>query len=165
MELQKLIDGLKAHKSGAASYESVDEAIRVFEAMLDVDGEKVLFGLECLEDGKTDEECKRCPYQPYRFGHCKYDVMRDALTLIRQQQERIKELEAGQTARVMSLEEWENAHEPLDGECMCYEIKNEGLEAMLVKAFNGCKELYGKNFRCWTSKPTVKQRKATPWND
>jgi hypothetical protein len=28
MELQKLIDGLKAHKSGAAAYESVDEAIK-----------------------------------------------------------------------------------------------------------------------------------------
>lgn len=37
MELQKLIDGLKAHKSGAASYESVDEAIWVLSQLI---GEK-----------------------------------------------------------------------------------------------------------------------------
>ena len=155
MKLQKLIDGLKAHKSGAASYESVDEAIRVFEAMRDVDGERACQGLKTAVD--SDWLWQRADF----IAMC----CKEALSLIRQQQERIKELEAAQTARVMTLEEWENAHEPLDGECMCYEIKNEGLEAMLVKAFNGCKELYGKNFRCWTSKPTVKQRKATPWND
>jgi DNA-directed RNA polymerase subunit RPC12/RpoP len=37
MELQKLIDGLKAHKYGAASYESVDEAIQVLSQLI---GEK-----------------------------------------------------------------------------------------------------------------------------
>jgi hypothetical protein len=182
MELQKLIDGLKAHKNGAASYESVDEAIRAFEAMRDVDGEKVLFGMECLEDGKTDEECKRCPYQPYRFGHCKYDVMRDALAVIRQQQERIKELEAGQTARVMTLEEVENAldtvvwlEEP--------EFENFADHYALIMAYShkvgfvlvsfgfadmpvDCKykyEDYGKKWRCWTQRPTDEQRKVVKW--
>ena len=103
MELQKLIDGLKAHKSGAASYESVDEAIRVFEAMRDVDGEKVRDGLECCIPSIQECQCvDGCPY----YDSCwsvddEYDpmyleLMRDALTLIRQQQERIKELEAAQ---------------------------------------------------------------------
>lgn len=95
MELQKLIDGLKAHKNGAASYESVDEAIRVFEAMRDVDGEKAVNGLELCTESIGYEGCITCPYHedyyPYR---CRYANAKDALSLIRQQQERIKELEA-----------------------------------------------------------------------
>ena len=98
MELQKLIDGLKAHKSGAASYESVDEAIRVFEAMRDVDGEKVRKGYECCYMDKSPKHCEGCPYNMDNegCGHDTFALERDALALIRQQQERIKELEAGQ---------------------------------------------------------------------
>lgn len=95
MELQKLIDGLKAHKSGAASYESVDEAIRVFEAMRDVDWENAVNGLELCTESIGYEGCITCPYHedyyPYR---CRYANAKDALCLIRQQQERIAELEA-----------------------------------------------------------------------
>ena len=101
MELQKLIDGLKAHKNGAASYESVDEAIRVFEAMLDVDGEKVVKGLDCCIASNGSCCPKECPYQATCFaGRITQDIyvhlFEDALSLIRQQQERIAELEAGQ---------------------------------------------------------------------
>jgi len=84
MELQKLIDGLKAHKSGAAAYESVDEAIRVFEAMRDVDGEKVVKGLERF----------RADFKPFVGNSCDWERVDAALTLIRQQQARIVELEA-----------------------------------------------------------------------
>ena len=95
MELQKLIDGLKAHKSGAASYESVDEAIRVFEAMRDVDGEKVCKGLEChAQVGTCGKDC------PYFAPGCSEPLCADALTLIRQQQTRIVELE-------MAIAGWE----------------------------------------------------------
>lgn len=91
MELQKLINGLKAHKNGAASYESVDEAIRVFESMRDVDGEKAVKGLKCLIS--TGKHCENCEYDEH--GLCGSDlIVEDALSLIRQQQERIKELEA-----------------------------------------------------------------------
>ena len=84
MELQKLIDGLKAHKSGAAAYESVDDAIRVFEAMRDVDGEKVVNGLERF----------RADFKPFVGNSCYWERVDAALALIRQQQERIAELEA-----------------------------------------------------------------------
>lgn len=98
MELQKLIDGLKAHKNGAASYESVDEAIRVFEAMRDVDGEKVCKGLGCciLRDPDDHRRCGECPYNPHSISNepCTNGLMANALALIRQQQERIAELEA-----------------------------------------------------------------------
>ena len=112
MELQKLIDGLKAHKNGAASYESVDEAIRVFETMRDVDGEKVCKGLECciLRDPDDHRRCGECPYNPHSISNepCTNGLMANALALIRQQQERIAELEAAQLARVMTLKEIEN---------------------------------------------------------
>lgn len=92
MELQKLIDGLKNHRNGAASYESVDEAIRVFESMRDMDGEKVCKGLECC-DAPNDHE--HCPYDGERhYNICTDKLLKDALALIRQQQERIAELEA-----------------------------------------------------------------------
>jgi hypothetical protein len=129
--------------------------------------EKVCKGLECCLP-ETQEmavlSCADCPYDPCSFSvSLPISLIDDVRKLITAQQERIKELEAARAARVMSKEEWENAPEPLDGECMCYEIKDNGLEAMLVKAFKGCKELYGKNFRCWTSRPTDEQREVTPW--
>jgi hypothetical protein len=130
--------------------------------------EKVRKGLECcLPETKEQAElsCAACPYDP--CGHSvslPISLIDDARKLITAQQERIAEPEAAQEARVMTLEEWENAPEPLDGECMCYEIKDKGLEAMLVKAFKACKELYGKNFRCWTSRPTDEQREAVKWD-
>lgn len=80
------------------------------------------------------------------------DLLQYAVALLKEQE-----------PRLLTLEEWENAQEPLDGECMCYEIKKYGLKAMLVKVYKGCKELYGKEFRCWTSRPTDEQRKAAAW--
>ncbi len=68
-----------------------------------------------------------------------------------------------QEPRVMTLREWISAPEPADGECLCYEIKGKGLQAMLVKAFDGTRHLYGKAFRVWTARPTDEQREATPW--
>lgn len=59
MELQKLIDGLKNHRNGAASYESVDEAIRVFESMRDMDGEMVCKGLGEAQRMMVYQDCLR----------------------------------------------------------------------------------------------------------
>lgn len=116
------------------------------------DREKVMNGLSiCSGD---DPDCQNCPYYgEYGDGFgCETIMQRDAVSLLKSQE-----------PRVMTLEEWWNAPEPLDGECMCYEIKNKGLEAVLVKVLKGCKALYGKEFRCWTSRPTDEQRKAVKW--
>lgn len=51
------------------------------------DLEKVIKGLECAVVGITsNEECSKCAYQPYRFGRCKWDVMADALELLKEQE-------------------------------------------------------------------------------
>ena len=119
------------------------------------DREKVILGLECCSDRRKDgiDKCVECPYNDWMIT-CAGDVLIDALELLKAQE-----------PRVMTLEEWENAPEPADGECLCYEIKNTGLRAVIVKVFKGYKELYGKWFRCWTSRPTDEQREAVKWND
>ena len=65
---------------------------------------------------KTEKGLACCERRGYCEGHCPYyepekgalectsELAHDALTLIRQQQERIKELEAAQTARVMEAQ-------------------------------------------------------------
>lgn len=176
MELQKLIDGLKSHKSGAAAYESVDEAIRVFEAMRDVDGEKVRKGLEICTESTRYEDCITCPYhEDYYPNVCRHANKKDALALIRQQHERIAELEGAQTARVMTLEEVVSA------ECVWIEYAVSGDVVIAFPwdieltddTYNfvcnpNCivefKSLYGKEWRCWTKRPTDEQRKAVRWN-
>ena len=60
--------------------------------------EKVCKGLECCYMDKSPKHCKGCPYNMVDEG-CGHDIFaleRDALALILQQQERIKELEAAQ---------------------------------------------------------------------
>ena len=79
--------------------------------------------------------------------------MADAIALLKAQE-----------PRMMTLKEWIDAPEPKDGECMCYEIKNKGLQIMPIKAFDGVRHLYGKAFRVWTSRPTNEQREATSWD-
>lgn len=193
MKLQALINGLKAHKNGAASYESVDEAIRVFEVMLDVDGEKVVKGLECCIKRQPYTCVEMCPYHDDAI--CVMKLRQDALALIRQQQERIAELEAAQTARVltleaaqtarvMTLEEVENA---LDTVVWVEEPEFEnfadhyalvmayGHKEGFVRVYFGFADMpvtcgykydnYGKKWRCWTQRPTDEQRKAVRWNE
>lgn len=111
-------------------------------------------------------------------------LLGDALTLIRQQRERIAELEAERTERVMTLEEvkcsevvyLEDFTEPDDGvepiirPAVNIEAKNGGIVMLDSVAWDEgfifvVDSEYGKTWRCWTQRPTDEQRKATPWND
>jgi hypothetical protein len=56
--------------------------------------EKVCKGLECCSDEYTD--CTGCPYDDGELCNGGVGLKRDTLALFRQQQERIKELEAAQ---------------------------------------------------------------------
>lgn len=144
--------------------------------------EKVCKGLECCNPINCDCYAQGCPY--YDQALCRDKLNNDALSLIRQQQERIKELEAAQTARVMTMEELENAldtvvwvEEP--------EFENFADHYALIMAYSrkvgfvrvsfGFAEMpveceyeyedYGKKWRCWTQRPTFKRREATPWKN
>lgn len=146
--------------------------------------EKVEKGLESHSAiGKCDEEC---PY--YAPGICSEPLCRDALALIRQQQERIKELETAQTVRVMTLEEVRNAEnckEPVFVEILHHHGKaditpdvfswrfvkhitplTDGDIYVLQNAdINSAlfEETYNITWRCWTHRPTDEQREVTPW--
>lgn len=76
---------------------------------------------------------------------------------------KLEEALQAQEPRVMTLEEWKNLPDPDDGTCLCYEIKDCGLRSMLIKMFDRSVHLYGKAFRCWTSRPDEKVRAETPW--
>ena len=145
---------------------------------------KVCKGLECCNQG---ERCRECPYAKTSYDpeQCiRGYLLFDAIALIRQQQERIRELEAAQTARVMTLEELEDAldtvvwvEEP--------EFENFADHYALIMAYShkvgfvrvsfGFAEMpvdceyeyedYGKKWRCWTQRPTDEQRKAVKWDE
>lgn len=52
------------------------------------DRDSLIKGLECaLGNYPGDKYCKTCAYQPYRFGRCKKDAQKEALTILREQRE------------------------------------------------------------------------------
>ena len=128
--------------------------------------EKVCKGLQTAVD--SDWMLRKADY----IAMC----CKDALALIRQQQERIKELEAERTARVMTLEE---VHEMAWDYCYLEEevIKDNVLQMYCGKHRVKCitwpsiascvltfgDDAYGKRWRCWTQRPTDEQREMTPW--
>lgn len=162
MELQKIIDGLKAHIYGAASYEykSVDEAIRVLETMRDIDSQKVCKGLECCEPYLQHCYQDQCPY--YKDNGCLDSQRADALSLIRQQQECIKALEAGQTARLITEADFEKAD--AWGIIPAWiEYRPELESAEDGWALIDCDVFHNVFKRAWTQRPTYEQSEAVKW--
>ena len=140
--------------------------------------EKVCKGLEycVLRDPDDHRRCGECPYNPHAISNepCANGLKYNALALIRQQQERIAEMEAAQTARVMTLEEVFCCKDPFyleyGGGCIvCWAISCCHFQNSIhMTTQNGSHvELYnvkyGKSWRCWTQRPTDEQREAAKW--
>lgn len=111
----------------------------------------------------------------------------DAQFIVKRQQERIKELEAGQMARVMTLEEIDSilTNSKEDHEKIFWvesksrtrysfgvfqlDYADDGdFEALLMGCswpFHFRRGTYGITWRVWTTKPTDEQRKAVLWNE
>ena len=143
--------------------------------------EKVCKGFECclIETQEHDElSCADCPYNPCGLTVClPISLIDDVRKLITAQQERIKELEAGRTARVMTLEE---VHEMAWDYCYIEEevIKDNVLQKYCGKHRIKCitwpsiascvltfgDDAYGKRWRCWTQRPTDEQREKVDWD-
>ena len=142
--------------------------------------EKLEKGLEChVMPGCCGAEC---PYK-LRIGTtnddeptCSEQLCRDALALIRQQQERIAELEAAQSARVMTARElatycgaaWAEVWFYDDGEteeskelypvavCCGHMVTADGSITPAGRTFEILNRPYG--LRLWTDKPTPEQQ-------
>lgn len=149
--------------------------------------EKVEKGLRCHSDVFNEEpDCEHCEYDN---ANCGLEVPSDALALIRQQakkihelQTKVHELQAVQTARVMTLEEAIEAVSKKGG-FVWIEQKSHPLCDAHVSPSNSIFDCpsrkfkdYGKRFipkknsfrfmwRCWTSWPTDEQREDTKWDE
>lgn len=123
------------------------------------DREKVIKGLECCAVG-----CRSgCPYAD--VDDCESLLCADALALLKAQE-----------ARLMTLEEvtedkpdvvwFDDRHYKLTYPAF---VSNGEVTGWIVSLSNGCLERhdhidgYGKEWRCWTSRPTDEQREAVKW--
>ena len=141
--------------------------------------EKVEKGLEICTESTEYGDCITCPYhEDYYPNACRYVNKKDALALIRQQQARIAELEAAQTARLMTLEEvhemsWDYCYleeevikdKVLQMYCGAYRVKCITWPSIASCVLTFGDGAYGKRWRCWTQRPTDEQRKAAKWNE
>ena len=145
--------------------------------------EKVIEALEAcvLKDPDDSRDCRHCPrcnYGAFITNSCINGVMADALTLLKAQEPRVMTLEeviALPDESDVWLEEFccitvaaTISHNPIiaqflnnvSGETYFYGIKqadyNNG---------NYMNADYGKEWRCWSSRPTDEQMEATPWQE
>lgn len=154
-----------------------------------IDQEKVMKGLECCGD-MTGNKCGECPYKkeceegiPGAVFAGAAHLAADALFLVKDQQARIAELEAGQTPRVMTLEEVKGVKRLT---ICAVEQRSKVIKNTFNAEYGGIVTLgnenfldfglygdtnryrrteagYGKTWRCWTSRPTDEQREAVKW--
>ena len=135
-----------------------------------MDREKVIRAIECCTNKVciyTDTE-KECPYWEMcdkYFEDCTTALAKDALALLKAQEPRVMTLE--------ELADWhkkpESEREPIYVEY----LPNSGLgtSKWTIEYFgfnpnlypNKNSGYYGKWLRCWTSRPTLEQMEATPW--
>ena len=127
-----------------------------------IDKVKVLHGLSsCGTDHGIPNICEvtECPYREDK-AWCVHGLAHDAGVLI-------AELLKAQEPRVMTLEEYEawidtpfTERNPVFHE----ERTKRGTVTCWVNTVVCTLREYGKNDRCWTSRPTDEQREKEPWN-
>lgn len=138
------------------------------------DREKVIKGLEICSAGELNSTGGRdhtnCPYYPAGYTGCTCKLlMRDALALLKEQE-----------ARVLTLEEVDEHSEPeekyseSEKQPVYVEYANDvnrpwarrWLTVDMLHSWLNDREMrivYGKDWRCWTFRPTDEQRKAVKW--
>ena len=134
--------------------------------------EKVIKGLEHLHDNSGciavyDNDCGCCPYKS--VNGCVDQIIKDALELLKAQEPRVMTLEEAEVnmkdGPFIIFEVRDSTGTEVDFGVLvddCYEM-SEG-SVLTVADFWMMKDVYGKRFRLWTSRPTDEQREAIPWN-
>lgn len=139
------------------------------------DREKVIKGLEICIRVKDNEKCPdECPYRK-DICYGTVGLMADALSLLKEQEPRVMTLEevlAHYSLPPVVLDDlgWQENYlqdiAPLyfdfPGDNDPWAVHWRGYQAVR-KYLKDWKASYGQNWRCWTSRPTDEQRKATPW--
>lgn len=150
-----------------------------------IDRGKVIKGLECCQTmlhdrGFENPDCRVCPYNNDPDGkkseingvYCVAELADDALALLKAQEPRVMTLVEARDALHNTDVIWFEARE--DDRVYCgvridkedyFVLQND--EWLYVTDFETGDQAvdYGNLFRCWTSRPTDKQREAVPWDD
>lgn len=120
-------------------------------------------GLACCERRGYCEGY--CPYYESEKGalECTSELAHDALALISKQEERIRELEAAQTARLITEKDFEKAD--CWGNIPAWYEHNPSIKIKTIDGWGIIKpeNLRDRMTRYWTQRPTDEQRKAEAW--
>jgi len=98
-----------------------------------------------------------------------HEMYEEVIALVKAQEPRVMTLDEAQTALHNDTVVWAE----LKGKLICAGIHMDGTDYFMmqnddvldVTDFDSGEgsEVYGKQARCWTSRPTDEQREATPW--
>ena len=94
------------------------------------------------------------------------EIAQDALALLKEQEARILDWD--------ELEDWENAvwfEDKDEHECYIalianvgtYDAKFKNVEPGNIHSLDFMRDFYMKEWRCWSARPTIKQRQAVKW--
>lgn len=135
------------------------------------DLEKVIKGLELCsrEPGQTIGCLLDCPYD--NVDGCKRKLMRYALALLKAQESRVMTLEEVITSKpgtVVWLEDFDKP-DVISGLFKRLFIYTKVIDFLIVKEevsneVTADLDVYGSEWRCWTSRTTEAEREAIPWN-
>lgn len=132
----------------------------------------VIKGLECLAAPKGRvHTCTPfdCPYTDLHT--CFAEIAKDTLALLKEQEPRVMTLEEVKSCGNPVWLEW-NYHFIKPALLHSEEVMTDDNRNAVAFVLFGEEEWYtcadddyGKEWRCWTSRPTEAEREATPWND
>ena len=129
--------------------------------------EKVIKGLECCSHEDIGD-CNNCPYN-INDMHCDIGMMRDALALLKAQEPRVMTVEEVRCANEESM--WFESKGTFRGQKGCWVLSKGVSPSYVIRLIPAIGKddtelslaVYGKVWRCWTSRPTDEQRKAVNW--
>lgn len=141
--------------------------------------EKVIKGLECCREmdnppGWRVGGCEDCPYKPLKGeDRCAKSLKVDALNLLKAQEPRVLTLDEAREAALIPI--WfeaksTNKYLP-HGWMLAYMVqKGMGITGERLGMSDPSGRMhwfklndYGKTWRCWTSRPTDKQKETIAW--
>ena len=132
--------------------------------------EKVIKGLECC----NNDECDSCPY--YRscdendLGTCRATLHRDAIALLKAQEPRVLSFDEAMLDVNRDVIWIEIKGDPIIEPAINVVATNDSSSVMSpLSGDDDCalrcdRSLYGKTYRCWSSRPTDAQREAEVWH-
>ena len=138
------------------------------------DMEKVIKGLEC--HAKVIGCKEHCPYWRSETLDCSIRLANDSLALLKAQEPRVMTQEEVESAYEKQEPVWLDVkdvpvsnyivigyrlmHKTRKGHEMAYEL----IGASIVSEKSYGVSMYGKKWRCWTSRPTDEQREGAKWS-